>query len=131
MSFKDFNKTVTTDGTAQAATFKSQASGSDQVPSVAIDQVANAGLPCITPGTSQKVAFDASQQSAAITGTVVRVVSTTDCHLAFGANPTAVADGTCWFLPAGSVEYFRITSGSKIAAVKDSAAGTLFITPAA
>jgi hypothetical protein len=90
-------------------------------------------IPAIQPATSQKVALGAaSAQSAAIAANMVRVISQGDCHLAFGSNPTAVADGTCVFLPAGIPEYFVFTNGSKIAVIQDSAAatGNLFITAA-
>lgn len=83
----------------------------------------------LTPGASVKVAFTAtSAQTGAITGTIVRVTATQNCHLAFGANPTAVADGSCVYLPASSTQMFAVTSGNKIAAIQDSAGGNLFIT---
>ena len=91
------------------------------------------GIPAILPGASQKVALGAtSVQSTAIAASLIRVVAQGDCHLAFGANPTAIADGTCLFLPAGMPEYFVITSGNKLAVIQDSAAatGSLFITAA-
>jgi hypothetical protein len=89
-------------------------------------------IPAILPGASQKVALGAaSVQSTAITGSLIRVVAQSDCHLAFGANPTAVADGTCVFLPAGIPEYFVLISGNKVAVIQDSSAtGNLFITAA-
>jgi hypothetical protein len=125
-------------GAASLQAIKSTASGAtspegvaEQVLNVQVDSIASAPLPVVTPGASSKVAFDASQQSAALTVTLVRLVSTTDCHLAFGANPTAVADGTCVFLPALTPEYFRFTSGQKVAAIKDAIAGNLFITAVA
>ena len=83
----------------------------------------------LTPGACSKVAVGAtSAASAAIAGAMVRVVSTTDCHLAFGASPTAAADGTCVFLPASRPEVFAFTTGQKIAAIQNAASGTLFIT---
>jgi hypothetical protein len=76
-----------------------------------------------------QVAFDDSVQSAAIVGTKVRLVSTQPCHVAFGANPTAVADGSCFYLPAGVVEIVTVATGEKIAAIKEGeTAGKLFIT---
>ena len=83
----------------------------------------------LTPGVSAKLAFTAtSAQSAAIAGAIVRVVATQNCHLAFGASPTAVADGSCVYMPAGNVQMFAVTSGNKIAAIQDSTGGSLFIT---
>lgn len=80
-------------------------------------------------GTVQTVSVGAnSTQSAAITGSnVVRLISTTDCHLAVGANVTATANST--FLPANVPEYFKIANVShEIAVIQNTASGTLFIT---
>jgi hypothetical protein len=89
-------------------------------------------LPAISVGTCTKVAVSGSSaQSGAITAAVVRLVSSTDCHVKFGSNPTAVADGTSLFLPAGVPEYFQFGSGDKIAVIQDSTSGNLFITAAA
>lgn len=89
-------------------------------------------LPAIVPGTCSKVAIGASNaQSGAITAAVVRLVSSTDCHVKFGANPTAAADGASMFLPANSPEYFQFSSGNKIGVIQDAVAGNLFITAAA
>lgn len=83
----------------------------------------------LTPGVSSKLAFtSASAQSGVLAGTIVRVVATQNCHLAFGANPTAAADGSCIYLPLGTTAYFSVASGCKVAAVQDSAPGNLFIT---
>lgn len=93
------------------------------------------GFPFINPGTSQKVAYDASVRSAAFGSrtTVVRMIASTDCHVAFGSaaapiTPTALSDGTCVFLKAGIEYYFGVIPSSKVAAIKDSAGGNLFIT---
>ena len=83
------------------------------------------------PATSQKRTFTAvSAQSTALDSwtNVVRVYATQDCYLAFGESPTAVATGTDVFLPAGQAEYFRVDGGCKIAVIRDSADGNLFIT---
>ena len=87
--------------------------------------------PAIKPGTSlAPLAYaGASVQSAAQVGSrVVRVVSTTDCFVAFGSNPTA--SNTSVFLPAGKPEYFVCETTDKVAAVQVSAGGNLYITPA-
>lgn len=83
-----------------------------------------------------KTVSGSSVQSAAI-GTAdatpgadvtVRLVSTTDCWLAFGASPTAVAGATdAIFLPSGIVEYMDVVAGTKIAAIQNSAGGSLNI----
>jgi hypothetical protein len=58
----------------------------------------------------------------------VRIVSTTNCHINFGANPTAAAtDNNGIYLPAGVVEYFHVSPGQKVAAIQDSAGGTLCV----
>jgi len=63
--------------------------------------------------------------------TIVRIVPTTACHVKIGANPTAAADGTSMYLPAGVVEYFGVKPGQKIAIIQDSAVGNAFITEGA
>lgn len=91
----------------------------------------NDGFQAIYPGVSQKKAFNGtSAQSTAvgISTSIVRLVATEDCHLAFGTNPTAVADGTCMFLPADTECYIGIQPSHKIAVIQDSAGGDLFIT---
>ena len=103
----------------------------DETGALRIGWVGLGAMPVITPGASSVVSYSTSVQSGALTATVIRLVANTDCHVAIAANPTAVADGTCTFLPANSPEYFRITSGQKVAAIQDSAAGKLFITIAA
>lgn len=87
-------------------------------------------FPAIKPGTPQNVTYAAaSVQSAAIGSTLVRVVSSTDCRIAFGANPTATA--TSILLPAKMPEYFVCNPTDKIAVIQDAAGGSLSIVPAA
>lgn len=58
----------------------------------------------------------------------VRVVSTTNCHIAFGSDPTAAAtDDNGIYLPAGVVEYFHVTPGQKLAVIQDTGAGVLCV----
>jgi hypothetical protein len=85
-------------------------------------------IPCVGIGAAQRVSFDASTQSTATATTtrIVRVVATTDCHIAIGSNPTATTNST--FLPAYSIEYFKIVGGHKVAAIKATTAGVLFVT---
>lgn len=50
-----------------------------------------------------------------------------DCWFRIGdGTPTATTGDT--FMAAGSVEYFTCTPGQKVAAIQDSAAGTLNVT---
>jgi hypothetical protein len=88
-------------------------------------------LPVIRPGTTQKVAVGSTSavSAAAVGGSgVVRLLSTTDCHVAFGSSP--VADATCLFLPANTPEYFACYATDLVAAIADSGTGSLYITPA-
>lgn len=58
----------------------------------------------------------------------VRVVSNTNCWIAFGAAPVAVAQTTpSIYLPAATPEYFWVSPGEKIAVIWDTAAGFLNI----
>lgn len=88
------------------------------------------GFEAIYAGTSQKVSFDGHVESAALGSrtSIVQVSSTQDCHLAFGATPVAVADGTNMFLPKGTVQRIGVAPSTKISAIKDSSAGILYIT---
>lgn len=82
----------------------------------------------ITPKKAvQSVSYDSSTQSSTLGATtkVVRLVSTTDCYVAFGSNPTATSSDL--LLVAGVVEFFRVDPGSKIAALKVATAGLLSI----
>jgi len=85
---------------------------------------------CGYPLTTQTAAFTAS--SAAITNAVgsqvnkVRLLATQNCHIAFGASPTATTSD--FYLPSGVVEYFTIKPGQKVAAIRNSADGTLYVT---
>jgi hypothetical protein len=82
-------------------------------------------------GTSQVLAV--ATASAAITNAFgaythdIRVVSGTNCWITFAASPTATAGAGSIYLPAGVVEYFHVTPGQKLAAIRDSADGTLSV----
>jgi hypothetical protein len=83
-------------------------------------------------GTPQTVAFNASAQSAVLHATLsqlVRVVATEDCWLKMGTNPTATVGGTSHFLPAYCVDVIKVRATHMIAAIKDTTAGNLCITP--
>ena len=80
-----------------------------------------------TEQTPISVGATAAQSAAFGSSTIViRVVANTDCHIAFGSNPTATANST--FIPKGLPEYFKVNSGEKLSVIQDSAAGTLYIT---
>jgi hypothetical protein len=59
---------------------------------------------------------------------VIRIVSTAGCHVAFGPNPTATTNGM--YLAPDVPEYFRVGSGTKVAVIRNTVDGSLFITEA-
>lgn len=79
-------------------------------------------------GPAQVVAYtSASVASAAFNASTssVILVATTDCHIAYGAAPTAAA--TTMFLPAKTVLRASVRPGLKIAVIQDAAGGSLYI----
>ena len=48
----------------------------------------------------------------------VRIVANADCHVAFGASPTATANDM--FLPADEIEIIKIRPGEKVAVLHGS-----------
>lgn len=90
----------------------------------------------IFPGVSQKVAFTGTSAKSTVLQartSVVRLYATQDCHIkvAPDATATAVADGTCYFLPKTVQVMIGVVPGQKIAVIQDSAGGNLFITEGA
>lgn len=76
------------------------------------DQYANDGTPVNSPNNTNHV----------------RLISNTNCWVAFGAAPVAVAQATpSIYLPANTPEYFWVLPGEKIAVIQDSASGFLNI----
>lgn len=70
------------------------------------------------PLTTQKVnSTGTSTQSSAFGDNIeyVRIISDADCHIEFGTNPTATSSKI--FLEAKSFEYFKISSGEKVAVI--------------
>lgn len=70
-----------------------------------------------------------SAQSIAFAGPEIQLVSTTDCWLKFGTNPTAVAntDGNQYF-PAGAIWTIQWKAGDKVAVIQNAAGGYLVCT---
>ena len=69
--------------------------------------------PDFTPET-HTVGASSVQSSAIVTGSgLVRISTTTHCHLKFGANPTATEED--FLMPSDHVEVFAFISGQKIA----------------
>ena len=95
--------------------------------------VAGTGIAALRPGTTTDVAYDASAATAAIsTGghpIIVRVLCTTAANIVFAAAPTAVV-ADHMYMPAGVPEYFTMTAGDKVAAIKftGGTAGVLYVT---
>lgn len=95
----------------------------------AVDQF-GAGVPTMRPGTVQTVSVSGS--SAAVSNgfgnliSVIRVVSTTNCHYKLGPSPSATTSDT--YLPSGVVEFIRVIKGEKIAFIQSSTAGTAYVT---
>ena len=77
----------------------------------------------LTPrNVAQAVSYDASVASSAFAAAtkVIRVVSTTNCHVVIAAAPTALT--TDLLLIANVPEFFGVKAGEKIAAIKASGA---------
>lgn len=84
----------------------------------------------------------ASSQTVAYTGTAgtitgftdnpksLRLMSTTDCFVEIGPNPTAVAN-TGMYLAAYQYDYVRTDKSNtiKVSAIQVSAGGSLYVTP--
>ena len=89
-------------------------------------------IPALEIGTEQTISVASASAATSTafgqTSRVVRIVSTTDCHIAFAASPTAMTSNT--YLPANQVEYFKVPvpGTSKLAAIRANADGTLYVT---
>lgn len=95
----------------------------------------NHAVQALEPGTVQNITTSTSASTATSNnlagGTVVvRLVATTDCYVAFGLAASVSATTSSMYLPAYSVEYFRVdeNAGWKVAARAVTAAGTLNVT---
>jgi hypothetical protein len=56
----------------------------------------------------------------------VRLLSTKTCHVAFGGSPTATTADA--MLPPNVPEYFVVTPGQKVAAIRTTTSGSLSVT---
>ncbi|AWK90165.1 hypothetical protein [Azospirillum thermophilum] len=82
----------------------------------------------LLPGTPQAVTIDAASRTSLPFGadtTVIRLVATSACFLAFGPAPVATAGDH--YLPAGVPEYFRVVPGMAVAVVRAGTDGTLHL----
>jgi hypothetical protein len=84
------------------------------------------------PGASKKKAYTGTAGTTdALTAeaTSLRIISTTDCFVEVGLDPTAVAD-TGMYLAAFVAEYVHVSEGPmKVSAIMVAAAGTVYVTP--
>ncbi len=81
------------------------------------------------PGTSYGyTTTGASQQSASMSATasIVRVAVNQDTYISVGTNPTATSNSA--MMPAGSVEFYAVTEGDKVAFLQVSDAGRITVT---
>lgn len=86
----------------------------------------------IIPGVSQNVAFSSSSaQSAAFQSStsIIQLVATQVCFIKMGSNPTATSSDM--YIPANTVVRVGVTAGQKLAVIRSSADGTLYITEGA
>lgn len=87
--------------------------------------------PIFAPGASQQLAVGAvSAQSAAFAArtSAVLLFADQDCFVALGDDPAALADGSHMLLPAGETRVVKVRGGDKLAAIRRSADGPLFVT---
>lgn len=81
-------------------------------------------------GVSDVVAYSTSSvQSVVVPENYyeIRVVCTSNAWINIGQDPTASAGDNSLYMPAGLVEYFHVTPGQKVAAIRDSADGNLVV----
>lgn len=81
-------------------------------------------------GTTQTISYDSSVSASNAFGSQtyqIRVVSNSACHIKIGdGSQTATTSDP--FLPAEFPEYFTVTPGQKIAAIKAATAGLVTAT---
>ncbi len=87
----------------------------------------------IRKGACQTISFTGTSAQAsnafATNVSVIRLFATQDCFIEFGSNPTA--DNTGMFIPGGIICHTNVIPGEKIAAIRVSNSGTLYITEGA
>jgi hypothetical protein len=80
-------------------------------------------------GAGEKVTVSGTSAQSAVmpaNTSLVRVCMSAAGYVAIGTNPTAV-NTAGMYMPAGLVEYFAIKPGEQVAAIQDSAGGTLYV----
>lgn len=83
-------------------------------------------------GTTERIAIgDETGQSSAIAATEVMIHASVRCFVKTGADPAAVSNGDSIPIEAGEKFHMRITSGHKVAVIRDTVDGYLHVTPVA
>lgn len=92
--------------------------------------MSNSASEIFTPSTNQTITVGVA--SVALTNpfgtytTVVRLCSTTACHIKLAASPTATTSDP--YLPANTPWFIEVAPGQKVAAIQNAAGGTLHVT---
>lgn len=97
------------------------------MPSLAVDST-GAPIQAVSLLGTDKVSFTGtSVQSLVIPEgiTLVRITTTENCFIEFGANPTATT--TSHYFLSGLPDYFRVVPGTKLAFLQETVAGTAYI----
>lgn len=88
-------------------------------------RVVSAETVSLSTSSAQSSAFGSATTSATLYETI-RVVCDAACWLEFGTDPTVVAESAgAVYLPAGTVEYFDIAAGNKVAGILASSTAKL------
>lgn len=92
-------------------------------------------IQALEPGVVQTFGFITASSSATAANlngntVVVRLLATADCYVSIGPADTVAATSASLYMPAFSVEYFRVdqAAGWKVAALGVAAAGSLNVT---
>jgi len=80
-------------------------------------------------GGSLNVSYTAAAGTSTILSNaeIVRLISTTDCHVRFGEVDNVAAVVTDMLMKAGQYEYFSLRGSKYISAIRDTADGSLNI----
>ena len=92
--------------------------------------VLGATAQALKAGTHHSVAYTATAGtiSSAVNSrtSIVRIMCTSDCYIAFGSSPTATTGDM--ILPANQPEYFTMVGAEKVSAIQVAEGGTLHVT---
>ena len=97
-------------------------------------QYYQAMMPSNNASSNLKISFTGTtaRTGAGVSTEIVRIYATENCWIRFGDSTVdaGVDDGFSFYLPKGIIEKLLIDDGQYIAVIQDTAAGSLFITPA-